>query len=234
MRDCAAVIAGLMAGLAQVSPASGQQDVAPSLGDALPVILVQRVPSFPFGSWQNGVYGTVLVHYVVDTSGDADPATIRFMRAPDSLMANAVRSAVRHSRFRPGFESGRLVRVEVEQAFVFDDPQQTAVASDLEVPGTDSTRTAMDADSAETAPVVLFVSRPRLPPGMRVVGTAIAQFIVDKLGGVEPSSVKVLQSPDARVTLAIERAVRRERFKPAARHGKPVRVKVQQPITFRP
>ncbi len=215
-------------------PATGQQDSVLSLTDVLPVILVQHLPRFPFGSWQDGVYGTVLAQYVVDTSGDADPPTIHIMRAPDSLMARAVAKTLRQSRFRPGLVSGRVAPVQVEQAFVFDDPHGDALASDLERPGTDSTRTALQAASVETAPERLFAVPARLPEGMRAVGTVVVEFIVDRQGVVEPSSVRVLQSPDPRLTAAVERAARRERFRPAMVHGKPVRVRVQQPYTFGP
>jgi len=227
MRPTLMFIAAVLA----ASSVAAQQDSLPP-PDVFPVILVQRLPAFPFASWQNHTSGTVVVRYVIDTSGAADPATFELVSSPDSFMARAVRKAIHASRFRPGFAGGRSTPVRVEQAFVFDQPRGDASTAGLQQVGAEELNQALRAQSPETAPVPLFTPPPPVPPGLRVTGTLFVQFIIDTAGRVEPASVKVLNSSDDRVTDAVVAAILRWRFRPATIHGRPLRLLVKQPFTF--
>ena len=217
MRPTVAAV-GIVAALGVVGTrASGQADSVSTFPDELPVILLQRAPSFPFGSWQNYKFGPVLVQYTVDTGGVADPHSIEILRTPDSLMANAVRKAIRQSRFRPGWKRGRPAAVEVEQSFLFDDPRGVAVVSDLARPGSAGNESAVRAESVEVPPVWLFKPPLNVPDGMRVRGTLRLRFIVDTAGRVEPSSIRVLNySSDDRLIAAVVKVLRQARFQPAS------------------
>jgi protein TonB len=61
----------------------------------------------------------VSVEYVVDTTGLADSASLRILRASNPAFSEAVRAALPGMRFIPGELDGRPVRQLVTQEFRF-------------------------------------------------------------------------------------------------------------------
>ncbi len=61
----------------------------------------------------------------------------------------------------------------------------------------------------------------------------LVQAIVDTLGRAEPTSVKVLQSPNAGFDQSAKNYVLKALFRPARVHGRAVRVLIQIPIDYR-
>lgn len=212
--------------------AAAQQDSSLAQLTVFPVIQAQRLPEFPFASWQNNTFGTVVVRYVIDTSGRADPSTIQFVSAPDSFMARAVRKSIRDSRFQPGIAGGGAVVVRVEQEFAFTTPRGRASTSGLRRVGTAALDSALWAQAAEVPPVPIFSPTLVLPSGMRVKGRLLVRFMIDTAGRVDPGSIHVLNSTDERLIAAAREAVIRARYRPAMVHGKPVRIVVEQPYDF--
>ena len=215
------------------TPALGQVTAADSV-DTPPLVVMQRLPRFPFASYENHVYGIVIARYVVDTGGGVDPATITIVSTPDTFMARAVRKTIRETRFHAGILDNHPVAVLVEQSFVFEDPRGYASSDGPQRIAPEKVDSAMRAESVEVPPVALFSPPPRMPGNLRVRGTLLVRFIIDTAGQVEPSSVKFLNSHDERLTSPVRDAVLRQRYRPAMVHGRPVRILVERPFMFGP
>ena len=65
------------------------------------------------------VEGDVIVQFVVDSTGSADPKSLKIMRSTHELFTRAVKSVLPKLRFLPAEVAGNKVRVLVEQPFRF-------------------------------------------------------------------------------------------------------------------
>lgn len=74
---------------------------------------------------------------------------------------------------------------------------------------------------------------PELLKQAQIQGRVLVQAIVDTLGRAEPSSVKVLQSPNPGFDQSAKTYVLKALFRPARVHGRAVRVLIQIPIDYR-
>lgn len=99
-------------------PATGAWDasavdraVVPSGGNPL--------PHYPETMRAAHLEGHVDVRFIVDTTGRAEPESIRVIAATHALFADAVRDVLLRSRYRPAEAHGRRVRQVVEQRFEF-------------------------------------------------------------------------------------------------------------------
>jgi hypothetical protein len=75
------------------------------------------------------------------------------------------------------------------------------------------------------------------PAELRAAGTrdvSLVQFVVERDGLVDPTTLKVVSSSDERLEVPSVLVVERFRFQPGIYHGRPVRVLVQMPITWEP
>jgi protein TonB len=78
---------------------------------------------------------------------------------------------------------------------------------------------------------------PRYPEALRAAGVggrAVARFVVDTLGRVEPGTVRVASPDDPRFADAAREALGRMRFRPARAGGVRVRQLVELPFAFAP
>jgi len=88
----------------------------------------------------------------------------------------------------------------------------------------------------EEKPAVLSGPPPQYPELLRqaqIQGRVMVQAIIDTLGRAEPSSDKVLQSPNPGFDQSAKSYVTKTLFRPARVHGRAVRVLIQIPIDFR-
>jgi periplasmic protein TonB len=76
-------------------------------------------PHYPDILRQAGVEGDVLVTFVVDTTGRADPASFKILRSSHELFATAVKQALPAMRFIPAEVGGKKVKQLVQQPFSF-------------------------------------------------------------------------------------------------------------------
>jgi hypothetical protein len=74
---------------------------------------------YPPALQASGTQGTVTIHYWVNPSGCAEPASFQVKQASDSAMAVAVRNAVRRLHFVERGPSGKMLWASVEQVFTF-------------------------------------------------------------------------------------------------------------------
>jgi protein TonB len=88
----------------------------------------------------------------------------------------------------------------------------------------------------EERPDLLSGPQPQYPDLLRqagIQGRVVVQAIIDTTGRAEPSSVKVIQSPNPGFDLAAKTAVLKALFRPARVHGRAVRVLVNIPYDFK-
>jgi protein TonB len=76
-------------------------------------------PVYPERLRSAGIEGSVVLRFVVDTSGRVEPGSMRVLQADHELFASAVRTALAKHRFIPAEVSARRVRMLVEQRFDF-------------------------------------------------------------------------------------------------------------------
>jgi protein TonB len=76
-------------------------------------------PVFPELLKQAGIQGRVRVQFVVDTTGRAEPNSIRIVQSPNPGFNDVVKNSVLHTLFRPGRVRGHAVRVLIELPFDF-------------------------------------------------------------------------------------------------------------------
>lgn len=79
------------------------------------------------------------------------------------------------------------------------------------------------------------LTSPRYPDSLRtarVPGNALAQFVVDTNGVVDPSTVKIVSATNPLFADAVQNALPNMRFLPAIVNGRKIRQLVQQPIIF--
>jgi len=81
-----------------------------------------------------------------------------------------------------------------------------------------------------TAPSLEYPSKLRQAG---VKGRVLVQLVLDTTGRVEPTSVKILRTPNAGFDRPVRNYLLRARFTPARNHGEPVRVRLNLPIDFR-
>ncbi|PYO61483.1 MAG: hypothetical protein DMD49_01640 [Gemmatimonadetes bacterium] len=88
----------------------------------------------------------------------------------------------------------------------------------------------------EEKPVVLSGPQLQYPPLLQqagIQGTVMVQAIVDTTGRVEPSSVRIVQSPNPGFDQPSRSYILHALFRPARVHGRPVRVLVALPVVWR-
>lgn len=76
-------------------------------------------PAYPAEMLKQGVQGSVVTQYVVDTTGFADTTSLRILSTTHAEFADAVRAALPYMRFFPAKVGDRKVRQLVEQEFSF-------------------------------------------------------------------------------------------------------------------
>jgi TonB family protein len=76
-------------------------------------------PVYPKELLAKGVEGSTFVHYVVDTTGRVDTATVQIIRTTHVEFARSVRDALALMKFRPAIQSSHRVRQWVQQSFAF-------------------------------------------------------------------------------------------------------------------
>lgn len=76
-------------------------------------------PVYPWRLQRQGVQGSFVAQFVIDSTGRIDESTLVFPPNAHSLFVEAVRQALRKSRYYPAEFGGRKVKQLVEQRFTF-------------------------------------------------------------------------------------------------------------------
>ena len=234
----------LVAALA--APAAGQQPVRDS-GTAQPTLpnqptdVVEERPAlltmprlvYPKDLKRAGVEGRVMVEFILDTVGRAEPQSVTIAETTNSGFNRSAEDFVLAAQFRPGRVGGRAVRVLMRLPIEFN---MNAPTDDSGVDSPATADTVYRVEDVEEHPEMVFGPRPEYPISLlegHIQGRVMIECIIDTLGRVEPRSVKVVQSPHLELTRSVIDQLLKSRFRPARVHGRAVRVRVTLPYDFR-
>ena len=87
--------------------------------DAVPSIVGQPRPAYPYRARRRNIEGWVKIRFLVDRGGRVHDLTV-LAASPRGVFESAVRGAVPRWRFRPGKKAGRAVDVWVETTIQFE------------------------------------------------------------------------------------------------------------------
>ncbi len=218
-------------------------------------------PPYPQSLRRMGASGYVEIQWIVDTLGKAEVASVERVSADAPADAvpgftDVARQAVFLARFVPAEIGGRKVRQRVQRRFSFTAPGGGTSADGAELPPIDATLPSSIRGAATPAPVpneplfefqvempvrVITEPKPMYPESLRrtrVQGYIYLDYIVDTLGTVEPTSLRVLdvqpKSAESAFMDSMRTALRATRYRSAEVGGRKVRQKVQQRFEFRP
>ena len=76
-------------------------------------------PVYPWQLQRQGMEASFIAQFVVDSTGRVDERSVQFLSTAHSLFLNAVRQALRRSRYQSAEVGGRRVNQLVEQRFTF-------------------------------------------------------------------------------------------------------------------
>ena len=76
-------------------------------------------PRFPDALRSVGVQGVVSMRFIVGADGKVEPGSMQVISTPHKLFADAVKTALLNTRYRPAEAAGHAVRQLVEQTFQF-------------------------------------------------------------------------------------------------------------------
>jgi protein TonB len=79
-----------------------------------PSVLSAPLPPYPELLRQAGIHGRVLMEAIIDTSGRAEPRSIKILQSPNPAFDQPSRTWMLQALFRPARVRGRAVRVLVE------------------------------------------------------------------------------------------------------------------------
>lgn len=102
--------------------------------DLLMRIVRMSKPRYPESLRQSGVDGTVLVRFVVDTTGRIEPSSVVVLSSTHPLFTRAVLDALGNFRFKPTEVDGRLVEAAAEMPFEFSIAGATRSAGEGSTP----------------------------------------------------------------------------------------------------
>jgi protein TonB len=92
---------------------TGDQVFMESVVEERPVLLSGRTPQYPDLLRQAGVEGRVIVQAIIDSSGRAEPRSVKILQSPNPGFDQPARNYVLGALFRPARVHGRAVRVLV-------------------------------------------------------------------------------------------------------------------------
>jgi protein TonB len=97
-----------------MTPTGPEQVYAEALVEEKPSLVTAPVLKYPELLRQAGVQGRVVVRAIIDTSGRAEPNSIKIMQSPSPGFEQPSRNWILHALFHPARVRGRAVRVLVE------------------------------------------------------------------------------------------------------------------------
>jgi TonB family protein len=110
---------GLQAfGLSATTPTAAEPLTAAAVDDPVGII-EQPAPRYPSALAQAAITGRVELAYVVDTTGRAEPGSLRTLLSTHPAFDAAARASVLATRYRPARLRGRMVRQLVRQTLSF-------------------------------------------------------------------------------------------------------------------
>lgn len=203
-------------------------------------------PRYPDAERAAGVSGTVLAQFVVNVDGSVDSTTIKILRETNAAFGAAVRSSLPSLKFNPARVGGKAVRQLVQTPFSFGTAPTRPSATPARVGEVTSTTRPVTPTGAPSDATFDFQTDkpasakpdnvgPKYPDALRemkVSGQVLVQYIVNRDGTADMSSLKVLKSDHPAFTESVRAALAEMKFEPARVKGQPVRQLMQTPFAF--
>jgi TonB family protein len=95
------------------------EPLTPAAVDDPVAVIEQPAPRYPLGLAEARITGRVELTYIVDTTGRAEPGSLRTLMSTHPAFDTAARASVLGTRYRPARLQGRLVRQLVRQTLTF-------------------------------------------------------------------------------------------------------------------
>jgi TonB family protein len=224
------------AALARAAPCGGDTVCLELEVDERPSVLSAEPVAYPEGLRQARVEGRVTVQAVIDTTGRAEPNSVKILQSPDPGFERSAKNFVLRSRFRPARVRGRAVRVLVNVPIDYRLAERVAAEDGGPAPADAPVYSCVPkCPRGLRRPVLLHL--PAFPeqnlPGdfglgpQGARGYVVVRGIVNDAGRVEPGSVRVVAATSSVTARAMEGALSAAHFRPGELHGQPVRVQVQ-------
>jgi TonB family protein len=225
----AGVLAALPTSLGAMPQADSDSVFAPDELTERPK-LVSKPRAIPGNSPK--VFKRIVVRFVLDTSGRAEPASVKIVETVDSGLDNAAEQYVLEMMFQPARVNRRPVRALVDVPVWLPTQRVDTMVESAGVVIDTSVHRVGEAGKPE----IIWGPPLRYPEDLRqrgIEGRVVVQAIVDTTGRAEPQTVRVLTSADHGFDGAAKAWLLAAHFRAAYLKGRPVRVLVQLPIDFR-
>jgi TonB family protein len=95
--------------------------------DSVPVAIKKTAPQYPFEAFQEGISGSVVVEFVVDTEGN--PTELKAVESSGREFEAAAVLCVAKWKFKPGVRDGKKVKTRMRVPIVFDHPTKKKAAN---------------------------------------------------------------------------------------------------------
>ena len=167
----------------------------------------------------------MFVAFIVDAEGNVSSAEV--VRSDATELNQATLDAINQMKFTPGTLGGEAVSVRMTVPITFKIPE-------MEEAPDDSLYTEVDQLPELIGGLRDLQQRVRYPTSALVhgvQGNVIVSFIVDEEGTV--SEPRISGSVSYAIAQAAMEAVTQSSFTPGIKDGKPVKVKMTMPVTFR-
>jgi TonB family protein len=192
---------------------------------------------YPTHLREAGVGGTVHVAFVVGPDGQ--PRDVRVLSTPDSTLSVPSVHAIGLLRFSPAQVQGRAVPVRVEQPIIWRVETAVAESGQPASPAASPGSEGYELSQVDELPRMLNVrdfqralrqEHPRVDTHPGVQAVVQVRFRVEEDGST--SNATVTHSTDQRFNAPTLRAVEVLRFRPARVESQPVKVWVEQPVSW--
>lgn len=216
-----------------------RDSVYPSSAERAPVLLRSARVNYPEGLRQAGVEGRVLVQAIIDTAGDAEPASIHILATADHGFDSAARDWMLHTKFEPARIAGRPVRAFVTTSVDFalgTKPTPPPIAA---LSGSGVHDCARGCKAGEVPPQLLELPQMRFESGgdygpSGVHGRVVVRAVIDENGRLEPETISRVMSSSPSFERAVRSVLPQLRFRPAQAGNQPVAALIELRFDIRP
>jgi len=210
--------------IAEASKLLAAQNPAPV--DSKPTILYREKPKYTDEALRNGLEGKVILDMVFTADGNITDIQV-FSGLPDGLTERAIEAA-KKIRFKPGTRDGKSVSVRAKVDYDFKLSQSGADSTSEQDGGAASERM-----TPSLQPKIIYKERADYTPEAqekKVEGKVVLSVVFGTDGKIE--AIRVESGLPYGLTEEAIKAVRRIRFEPAMKDGKPVSVRGNLEFSF--
>lgn len=186
------------------------------------------------------ISGPVALEMVVTPDGTVDSASV-YVVSQEVSADYALRGVFPMLRFTPGTRGGQPARVRTRFSYQKGMLRGVVVAVASGAVGPAAVDTVHHLGSIQVRPELINLEEVQrlvqrnYPPLLRdagIVGAVRAMLVVGKDGHPEVESIEIMDSSHEAFGDAARRIVERMRFRPGTADGRPVRVRMEVPVSF--